>query len=92
MTGQANIYSGYVSREWKWKALYIGSVARHFWYMSIVLTERKLSAWLDQHSGGTSFVYLEVVRTDDGWVSNGGWQDGNIEIANTPEVAVSAEI
>lgn len=42
--------------------------------------------------GGTSFVYLEVVRTDDGWVSNGGWQDGNIKLANTPEVAVYPEI
>lgn len=42
--------------------------------------------------GGTSFVYLEVVWTDDGWVPNGGWQDGNIKLAHTPEVAVYPEI
>ena len=42
--------------------------------------------------GGTSFVYLEVVRTDDGWGPNGGWQDGNIKLAHIPEVAVYPEI
>lgn len=42
--------------------------------------------------GGTSFVYLEVVWTDAGWAPNGGWQDGNIKLANTPEMAVYPEI